>query len=171
MAVNRLYETLYLLDANKASADPTAAHDYLHGLLEKYGAEILVSRSWDESRKLTYPIRLQNVTHKKGFYYILYYRMESVRQAEVETDLRISELVIRHLTSAIDPKWEEVVLDSAKNDQATAFAIRGMQDEAAGGDVTPNLDGPVGGLAGGIPSPSGEGDGRRPQREMAEKPE
>lgn len=160
----RLYETLYMLDSTKASADADAARAALHTLLEKHGADIVVSRSWDENRKLTYSIRLQNTTHKKAYYYILYYRMESTHQAAVEADLRLNELVLRHLTSAIDPKWEEVMLDSAQNDHATAFAVRGMQDEAAGGDVTPNLAG------------YGEGDGaapppRRPRREMAEKPE
>lgn len=158
----RLYETLYMLDSTKASADTEAARGVLHTLLEKHGAEIVVSRPWDENRKLMYSIRLQNTTHKKAYYYILYYRMESTHQAAVEADLRINELVLRHLTSVIDPKWEDVMLDSAQNDHATAFAIRGMQDETVGGDVTPNLAGMTGDDD--APPPP-----RRARREYADK--
>jgi small subunit ribosomal protein S6 len=159
----QLYETLFLLDSNKQSADPDAVRHGLHAGLEKYNAEIVVSRPWDD-RKLTYPIKKQ----KKGAYYIIYYRMDSLKQLPLEADLKLNEAVLRHLTLVVDPKWEEVVMDAARNDTGPAFAVRGMQEETAPMDMNPNI--PEGGI------PEGEAvaaatAARRPRREPAEKPE
>ena len=164
---SRLYETLFLLDPTKAAADAEAARTALHTLIEKHGGEILVSRPWDENRKLAYPVEKQ----KKGYYYILYYRMESTRQAGMETDLRIVELVLRHLTSVIDVKWEDTLLESARNDTGVGFAVRGMQDETAPTDITPNLAGAPAGTEGGDTDQAAAAPRRGPRREFAEKPE
>src|SRR5579885_622449 len=105
-----LYETLFLLDSNKLSADPDAVRGHLHALLEKHGGHVEVSRPWDD-RKLAYPIKKQ----KKGSYHIVYYRMEGRHQAEFERDLKLNEAVLRHLTSHVDPKWADAVMDVARN--------------------------------------------------------
>ena len=159
----QLYETMFLFDSAKLAADAdTIRHQLIHGL-EKHHAEVLVSRPWDD-RKLSYPIHKQ----KKGSYHIVYYRMESTKQAEFEQDLRLNENLLRHLTLAIDPKWEDVALDVARNDTAAAFAVRGMQEEVAPGDINPNL---------GEALPEGEAvaaatAARRPRRAAGpEKPE
>jgi small subunit ribosomal protein S6 len=158
-----LYETLFLLDSNRLAADADAVRGQLHATLERYGAQIDVSRPWDD-RKLAYPIKKQ----KKGAYHIVYYRLDSLKQADIERDLKINESVLRHMTLNVDPKWADIILDAARNDTSMAFAIRGMQEEADPSNVTPNL-----GDAGG---PDGEAlaaatGGRRPRRDTAEKPE
>ena len=159
----QLYETMFLFDAAKMAADPDGVRgQVVHGL-EKYAAEVLVSRPW-EDRKLAYPINKQ----KKGSYHIVYYRMESTKQADFEQDLRLNENLLRHLTLAVDPKWADAVLDVARNDTAAAFALRGMQEEVTPGDVSPNM---VEGM------PEGEAvaaanAARRPRRDAGpEKPE
>jgi len=159
----QLYESMYLLDSGKLAGDPDGIRAQLVQGLEKHGAEVLVSRPW-EDRKLAYPIQKQ----KKGSYHIVYYRVESTKQAEIELDLRLNENLMRHLTLAIDPKWEDVVLDVARNDTAAAFAVRGMQEEVTPGDVSPNIEG----------LPEGEAvaaatAARRPRREAGppDKPE
>ena len=162
----RLYETMFALDATKIASDTEAARASLTALIEKHGGEIVVARPWDENRKLTYPIQKQ----KKGYFFCVYYKFESTKQAELERDFKLVEIILRQLTSAIDPKWEETMMDVAKNDTATAFAYRGLQDETAPTDVTPNLAGLTG-----EPGPDGEpsvaGGRRAPRREFAEKPE
>ena len=124
-----LYETLFALDSTKVAADTDGVKSALHNNLEKYGAEILVARPWDENGKLAYPIRKQNVTHKKAYFYIIYYKMESTKQADFEGDLRINESLIRQITSRVDPKWAETILDIAKNETGSRFAIKGMADD------------------------------------------
>ena len=88
-----VYEAMFLLDTNKVAGDVPTAAGHLHSLLEKNNAEVLVSRPWDE-RKLAYPIKKQ----KKGAYHIVYYRMDSLKQIELERDLALNETVLRQLT-------------------------------------------------------------------------
>ena len=63
MRVNS-YECLFLLDPTKTAADMEGVRNTLNGTLEKYGAEVIASRKWDD-RKLAYPIK----GHKKGVYH------------------------------------------------------------------------------------------------------
>ena len=156
-----LYETMFLFDATKLSADPDAVRGQVVTTLERYGATIEVNRPWDD-RKLAYPINKQ----KKGIYHIIYYRFESTRQSELDRDLRLNENLLRYMTIHVDAKWSEAMLDVAKNDQGMAFALKGMQEEAGSSDMQPNY-------GEGFDIPPGEGGpprrGRRDQ--MAEKPE
>ena len=68
-----VYECMFLLDTNKVAGDVPGAAKQLHTILEKNNAEILASRPWDE-RRLAYPIRENNVVHKKGLFYLTYFR-------------------------------------------------------------------------------------------------
>src|SRR5262245_53530955 len=129
-----LYETMFLLDSAKLAAEPDAVRNHLIATLQKHGAEVLVQRPWDD-RKLAYPIKKQ----KKGSYYVVYYRLESRKQHDVDRDLKLNESILRYLPANVDTKWAEAVMDVAQHDTAAAFAIRGMQDETAPMDVTPNL--------------------------------
>lgn len=170
---NGLYETLFALDSTKVSADGDAIRTGLHQLLEKHGAHIDVARAWDENGKLAYPIQKQ----KKAYFYIIYYRMESTKQAEFEQDLRLNENLIRHLTSRIDDKWADQLLEIARNETGR-FALKGMSDDSA-----PTGEGIVSNdplVRGEIPVPGGDRDRgdapaprgpRGPRRELAEKPE
>lgn len=164
------YETMFLLDPNKVSTDAEGTKQQIHHILERHGAQIVVSRPWDYNHKLTYPIGKQ----KKGAFHIVYFTMESTKQSELERDFALQEgLVLRSLTLKIDPKWEETILQVAREDAGNGFAVRGMHDEttvqtdpaAIGGDpgMGMDLDGP----------PQGHRDGgpRRGRRDMADKPE
>ena len=170
------YETLFLLDSTKVSSDAEAVKAQLHHILERHTGHIEVSRPWDYNHKLTYPIGKS----KKGSFHIVYYTLESTKQAELEREFALQEgLILRQLTSKLDPKWEDLILEVAREDQGNGFALRGMQDEATvqtdpaaiGGEPVPpglNDDGPPRGDRG------DRGDGgppRRGRREMSEKPE
>jgi small subunit ribosomal protein S6 len=168
------YETLFLLDPTKVSADADGVKNQLHTIIERHGGRVEISRPWDYNHKLAYPIGKQ----KKGSFHIVYYAMESTKQVEFERDLALQEgLILRQLTSKIDPKWHEEILKVAREDGSNGFALRGMMDEAAvqtdpaaiGGEPGLGLD------EGGGPPPRGDRDGgggpRRGRRDMAEKPE
>lgn len=124
MPVNT-YETLFLLDSTKVTADADGVKNTLHHVLEKHGGQVTVSRPWDYNHKLAYPIQKQ----KKGAFHIVYYTMESTKQIELEKDLKLVEVVLRHLTTVIDPKWHDPIMEVARDDQSTGFAVRGMQEE------------------------------------------
>jgi small subunit ribosomal protein S6 len=177
-----LYETMFVLDAGKMATEADATKAAVHGLIEKHGGEILVSRPWNENQKLAYPIKKQ----KKGYFHIIYYKFESTKQQALESDIRLSstEYMLRHLTSHIDPRYAEVMLQIAKDEQGSAFALRGMHDEPSPTDLTPatindpaaaaapGADiGPVPNLNGG-PAGGGPRGARGPRRaEAADKPE
>ena len=114
MAVNH-YECLFLLDSTKTSGNMDTAKTQLHAVLEKYGAEILVSRPWDD-RRLAYPIK----GHKKGQYYLIFFKADSLKITDMEHDFRLSELILRHMVSNIDPKWLNELLEVAQDSHRLA---------------------------------------------------
>lgn len=143
------YECLFLLDPTKASTEMDAVKAQIHGTFEKYGANIVASRKWDD-RKLSYPIKGQ----KKGVYHLTYFKVDSLKVKEIDHDFRLSEVVLRHLISHIDSKWEEDMQAVALDETRQALVI--IHEEA-----------PEGGLAGsggGMGMPEEMMGGDRPRR-------
>lgn len=167
---NGLYETLFALDSTKVSADGDAVRNGLHSLLEKHGGIIEVARPWDENGKLAYPINKQ----KKAYFYIVYYRMPTTHQAALELDMRLNENLLRHMTSRVDEKWAEPIMEIARNETGR-FALKGMHDDAAPTGEGIISNDPM--VRGEVPAgdrgdaPAGPRGPRGPRREMAEKPE
>src|SRR5262245_62126455 len=121
MAAN-VYECMFLLDTTKVAGDVAAAEKSLRGILEKNGAEVLVSRPWDE-RRLAYPIGNQ----KKGLYFLTYFSSEGKNLATIEHDCSLSELIMRMLVLRIDPKLVDTMLSIAKGEHAVA--LHNIQEE------------------------------------------
>ncbi len=115
MAAN-VYECMFLLDANKVAGDVHAAQAQLHGLLEKHQAEILASRPWDE-RRLAYPVE----GHKKGLYYLTYFKIEGKKLVDIEQDVALNETILRSMVLRIDPKLVDTMLAIARDEHATAL--------------------------------------------------
>jgi len=119
-----VYECMFLLDTGKVAGDIPAAAKQLHTILERHQAEILASRPWDE-RRLSYPMG----THKKGLYYLTYFRSEGKGLQGIEQDVALSEMIIRALTIKIDPKMVDTMLALARDEHAVA--LHNVQDEPA----------------------------------------
>jgi small subunit ribosomal protein S6 len=156
MPVNS-YECLFLLDPTKTATDVDGVKAQLHGTLEKYGAEILASRKWDD-RKLAYPIKGQ----KKGVYHLTYFKAESTKMVEIEHDFRLNENILRHMVSHVDPKWEDEMLAVARDDHR--FAVQIMHEESPEGGPAGAPAGAVGGGEGGEGGPAEGGPRRGPRR-------
>jgi len=144
------YECLFLLDSNKTAGNLDSARTHLHTILDKYGSEIIATRPWDD-RRLAYPIK----GHKKGQYYLIFFKCESLKMIEMEHDFRLSELILRHLVSHIDPKWEELMMEVAKDDHKLSY--QSLREEAPEGGGDPAFEG--------IPDDmNSDGKPRRPRR-------
>jgi small subunit ribosomal protein S6 len=142
MAAN-VYECMFLLDTNRVAGDQAAAAKQLHGILERNQAEVLASRPWDE-RKLAYPIK----GHKKGLYYLTYFRTEGKQLANIERDFALNETILRAMVLRVDPKLVDIMLTLARDEHPVALQTvhEPPPDEEGGG------------------RPSDTGDGERPRR-------
>lgn len=113
-----VYECMFLLDTNKVAGDMPAATQHIHSILEKNHAEILASRPWDE-RRLAYPIK----GHKKGLYYLTYFRTETSNLLSIERDVALSEWILRSMVLHIDPKLVDTMLAIARDEHALALQV------------------------------------------------
>jgi small subunit ribosomal protein S6 len=130
MAAN-VYECMFLLDTNKVAGDVTSAEQQLLSLVQKHNAEPLAYRPWDE-RRLAYPIQ----KHKKGLFYLMYFRTEGKNVVNIEQDMALNEMIVRSLIIKIDPKLVDTMLALVKSEHAPA--LHAIQDEP--GESTPRLD-------------------------------
>ncbi len=138
MPVN-VYECMFLLDTNKVAGDVANAAKQLHGILERNQAEVLASRPWDE-RRLAYPIN----GHKKGLYYLTYFRSEGKNIASIEHDCSLNETILRSLILKVDPKHVDIMLQLARDEHAVALqtVTAPPEDEALGGEEHEGERGP-----------------------------
>src|ERR1700730_9990052 len=105
-----VYECMFLLDTNKVAGDVPTAAAQLHTILERNHAEMLASRPWDE-RRLAYGIK----NHKKGLYYLTYFRAEGKNLINIQRDCVLVELILRQLTLKIDSKLVDTMLTLARD--------------------------------------------------------
>src|SRR5262245_42653281 len=129
-----VYECMFLLDTNKVAGDVTAAAQQIRTVLERNEAEILASRPWDE-RRLAYPVK----GHKKGLYYLTYFRMDGKNLLNVERDFALNEMVLRSLVLRIDPKHVETLLAIARDEHALALQVAPEPSEG-GEPVSEDVD-------------------------------
>ena len=111
-----VYECMFLLDTNKVAGDVPAAAKQLHAILERNHAEVLASRPWDD-RRLAYPVK----GHKKGLYYLTYFRTEGKNVVGIEHDCALNETILRTLILNIDPKLVDIMLTLARDEHAVAL--------------------------------------------------
>ena len=111
MAQN-VYESMVIFDPNKYGQDPGGLGGTIPNLVAKLGGEVLVSRLWQE-QKLAFPIS----GHKKGAYWLTYFRLDSSKLDEFNQQLRINETVVRSLTLKVEPRLVEALVEHAKGGQ------------------------------------------------------
>src|SRR5437764_1386792 len=128
-----VYECMFLLDTNKVANDVPGAAQKLHALLERNHAEVLASRPWDE-RRLAYPIK----NHKKGLYYLIYFRTEGPNVVGIERDCALNEMIIRMMILHVDEKLVEPMLAVARDEHMAALPTvtdpPPAEEGAAGGE-------------------------------------
>lgn len=88
----KLYEGMFLVDSALASSDWDGIVDSIRNMLEREGAEIETIKKWDD-RTLAYPIEGRT----RGTYILCYFRLEGPKMEQVETNIRLSEQILRSL--------------------------------------------------------------------------
>jgi len=112
-----VYECMFLLDPNKVAGDHAGASKQLQTILERNQAEVLASRPWEDGRRLAYPVS----GHKKGLYYLTFFRTEGKNLANIERDFALNETILRTLILCIEPKLVESMLQIGRDEHAVAL--------------------------------------------------
>jgi small subunit ribosomal protein S6 len=112
-----VYEGLFILDANKFARDRDNLSREVEGLVEAVDGELLVSRLWEE-RRLAYPIRGQ----RKGAYWLMYFRMPTLRLTELTRACEINDSILRHLFVKLPPALVDPIIAHAKGEVAAPVA-------------------------------------------------
>ena len=120
------YETLLILDSNHYARDPGGISKQIETMFTEAGADVQVSRLWEE-RKLAYPIK----GHQKGTYWLVYSEMEGPALPLLERSLQLAEPVMRELTIKLDPRLVEPILANARGE---TVASDGDGEEAVEGE-------------------------------------
>jgi small subunit ribosomal protein S6 len=102
------YEAMFILDTNKYSRDPSAVSNQLTESIEKFGGSILANRLWEE-RRLAYPIG----QHRKGTYWLTYFHLDSGKLAELQSEYRLNDNIVRSLILKIEPRLVDVLVQHA----------------------------------------------------------
>ena len=116
MAEN-VYEGMFILDANRYGRDSEAVSGRISEIIQGAGGEMLVSRLWEE-RRLAYPIK----GHRRGAYWLTYFRLESGRLAEIERQCQLNQTILRRLFLKVDPRIVDALVSHAQVTSSNADA-------------------------------------------------
>ena len=129
------YECLFLMDSTKSAGNVEGSKTLVHSLLEKYHCEVLASRPW-EDRRLAYPVKGQ----KKGLFYLVFFKAESLKMRDMDLDIRLNENVLRHMVTLIDPKWEAAMLEVARDEHRSGLQCMREEGSEGGGSSVPGVE-------------------------------
>ena len=115
----REYEAMFLLDNQAATADFEATAGQVDAILEKHGAEIVLKEKWDE-RKLAYEIK----GHRRATYYLVYFKAPPTSITEVDTDVHLNEVILRHLVIALEEPIDQHIENRAADREKMAEESR-----------------------------------------------
>jgi small subunit ribosomal protein S6 len=110
-----IYEGMFILDSNRYARDAEKVSGQIPKMIEKAGGEMLVSRLWEE-RRLAYSIK----GHRKGTYWLTYFRLDGKELAGVERKCRLSDSILRVLFVKVDPRIADTLIGHAQDDPAAA---------------------------------------------------
>ncbi|HSV75749.1 MAG TPA: 30S ribosomal protein S6 [Bacteroidales bacterium] len=91
------YETVFIMTPVLSDEQMKEAVSKFQDYLKKKGAEIVFEDHWG-LRKLAYPIQKKST----GFYHLIEFKAEPSLVADLETEFKRDERVIRFLTLALD---------------------------------------------------------------------
>ena len=103
-----VYEGMFILDPGKYGRDPGGLAQQINDLIAQFGGTVLAARLWDE-RKLAYPIK----GHKKGVYWLTYFRMPGGNLTALERQCEITEDIIRKLVLKVDDRIADALVQHA----------------------------------------------------------
>ena len=108
---HNVYECMFILDSNNYARDPSGVSGRIPKMVVQFGGEVLASRLWNEQR-LAYPIK----GHRKGTYWLSYFRMDSTKLAAFRRACQLNEDIIRSLMLKVDPRLVDALVAHARGE-------------------------------------------------------
>ncbi len=104
-----VYEGFYLFDSNRYARDPNSVSSAIQDAITALGGEILVSRLWAE-QKLAYQIN----GHQKGTYWLIYFKLPTLKLTELNRDCQLNESLMRWLFTRCDDRLVDALVSHAQ---------------------------------------------------------
>ena len=108
---HNVYECMFIFDSNNYARDPAGVSGRIPKMVVQFGGEVLASRLWNEQR-LAYPIK----GHRKGTYWLSYFRMDSTKLAAFRRACQLNEDIIRSLMLKVDPRLVDALVAHARGE-------------------------------------------------------
>ncbi|ODU00669.1 MAG: 30S ribosomal protein S6 [Planctomycetes bacterium SCN 63-9] len=118
------YEAMFLLDSTKTAASWDDSVKHVHDILTKHDSEIIASRQWDE-RRLAYPVN----GHKKGTYLLTYFKTDSSKLKDINSDCHLSDVILRELILKVEPKLVDHLVNQAMTSTPNVDAESSNEDD------------------------------------------
>ncbi len=98
----RFYETVFVLKPTLTEEEMNSNVESIQEFISKNNGEIYNFEKWGR-KELAYPI----LNFKSGYYYLINFKTENTQlPAQLETQMRLNENVIRFLTFSVKPPKE-----------------------------------------------------------------
>ena len=128
----RVYEGLFLLDSNRYARDPGNISKQIDKIVEDCGGEMLASRLWAE-QKLAYQID----GHRKGTYWLTYFKLDSLKQTELNRACQLNENILRNIVLKVDDRLVDALVAHASGVVAAEEAAPAETAEAVATEEAP----------------------------------
>lgn len=113
----RHYETMFIVKPTLTDEETKAQIELVRSNIEKNGGEIVCAEDMG-SRQLAYSID----KHKRGYYYLIYFKAPTESILELERNYRINENILRFIFIKYESKkeiaaWTKLTQESAKKEK------------------------------------------------------
>ena len=105
--MSRKYELVYVISPDVSDDQVNELHTQIEAIVQRMGGQIEKTDNWGR-RKLAYEIG----RHKEGTYVLEVIKGDGDLMKEIDRRLRVTDLVIRHLTVRVDE--EQAVVERTK---------------------------------------------------------
>ena len=135
--MQRYYELMMVITPQADEEELSASLEKVNRYISQRGGTVIRQQRWGNVRRLAYPIK----NHREGSYVLTHLQMEPRYTGELESDIQVSEEILRHLLVKVDkipePLPERPQASVAREEPPTAVA--GEQAPATVGELAPAM--------------------------------
>ena len=121
----RDYELLYIMPPDSEEGQLEAVRSRIRSVIEGQGGSVEKVDVWGR-RRMAYEIN----GHRDGHYTLIQFKMPPAGRTELEHTLRLTEGIMRHLITRIEPVRRPAAAAAGAGDDAAGATVTDGDDEA-----------------------------------------